>query len=107
METMENTMDGKNYVPAEEYYKLECKAKHLEQANDEFEKRLAYAIELPNCRPITVAMALIDMKETFFEDRTLSHGFDKWELRQIAEHLLVYCNGGCKRREEYENESDY
>lgn len=106
----ERVIDGKTYVPHDEYKRVFDKAcklsvegqelektiKELTREKAEMAKQLAFSIKLPDCRPITVARTLIDMKETFFEDRTLSRGFDKWELRQIAEHLLVYCNGAKK-----------
>lgn len=105
---MEITVDGKNYVLAEEYNKLLDNMCEFSRKNQELEKRivemtrenavmvkqLSRSIELPDCRPISVAKALIDMDRLFYKDGTEYEGFTRKQLRQIAEHLLVYCNEG-------------
>ena len=136
METMEVTMDGKSYVLAEEYHKLENKLSELNSRATEdaykaieagrywavvietfsermtldrktvelthekafLAKKLKHAIELPDCRPISVAKALIDMDRLFYKDGTEYEGFTRKQLRQIAEHLLVYCNEGREKK---------
>ena len=111
METMEITMDGKNYVPAEKYDKLldnmcEFSKKNLElekriveltQENAVMAKQLNLFIELPDYRPITVARALINVKRMIGEYGIKENRYSTSELRQIAEHLLVYCNEGKKQ----------
>lgn len=73
---------------------IECLKSELEEANDN-------KIQLPN-EPINVAAMLIDAQGTY-ETNSLSRAFgagdtgtynlySKSDLRQIAEHLLVYCN---------------
>ena len=105
---MEITVDGKNYVPAEKYNKLLDNMCKFSRKNQELEKRiveltrenavmakqLAHSIVLQDCRPISVARALIDMDRLFYKDGTEYEGFTKKQLRQIAEHLPVYCNEG-------------
>ena len=67
----------------------------------EFERKKNGGIELP-AEPIKVAEMLIDSQGTY-ETNSLSRAFgagdtgtynlySKSDLRQIAEHLLVYCN---------------
>lgn len=112
METMEIAMDGKKYVPHDQYTHLVAKACELSRKNQELEKKIAemtkemaemikqldHSIELPDCRPISVARALIDMDRLFYRDGTEYDGFTKKQLRQIAEHLLVYCNEGREKK---------
>lgn len=104
----ERVIDGKSYVPHEEYKQVFDKACELSRKNQELEKKIAemtkemaemikqldHSIELPDCRPISVARAMIGMKRTFDENGIREGGFCRRELRQIAEHLLVYCNRG-------------
>ena len=112
METMEIAMDGKSCVPHEEYkqvfdkacelskkgQELEKKVYELTRENADMAKQLSRSIELPDCRPISVARALIDMDRLFYKDGTEYEGFTKKQLRQIAEHLLVYCNEGREKK---------
>ena len=112
METMEVTMDEKNYVPEDEYNKLLNNMCEFSRKNQELEKRIVeltrenavmakqlnHSIILPDCRPISVARALIDMDRLFYKDGTEYEGFTKKQLRQIAEHLLVYCNEGREKK---------
>ena len=73
---------------------IDCLKSELEEANDN-------KIQLPN-EPINVAAMLIDAQgtcETNSISRVFGAGdtgtcnlYSKSDLRQIAEHLLVYCN---------------
>ena len=107
----ERVIDGKSYVPHEEYKQVFDKACELSRKGQELEKKiceltrenavmakqLAHSIVLQDCRPISVARALIDMDRLFYKDGTEYEGFTRKQLRQIAEHLLVYCNEGKKQ----------
>ena len=67
----------------------------------EYERKKNGGVELPS-EPIKVAEMLIDATETYETSRlakkfgagdtTTYKLYSKADLRQIAEHLLVYCN---------------
>lgn len=69
---------------------------HIECLKAELEKAHCNTVELPY-DPIKVAEMLIDSSVEFtnvFGKNAKAKRYDKQELRQIAQHLLVYCNGG-------------
>lgn len=93
-------IDGKDYVEASDYDKI---LYELKTANDKIEKleKENETVELP-LEPIDVASMLINARVEY-ETSSLQRAFgagekalaDKYsddDLRQIAEHLLVYCN---------------
>lgn len=84
---------------------LNCQIKemqnHIDCLKSELEEAQDNKIQLPN-EPINVAAMLIDAQGTC-ETNSISRAFgagdtgtynlySKSDLRQIAEHLLVYCN---------------
>ena len=87
-------LDDRNCQIEEMQNHIDCLKSDLEEANDN-------KIQLPN-KPFNVAAMLIDAQGTY-ETNSLSRAFgagdtgtynlySKSDLRQIAEHLLVYCN---------------
>ena len=87
-------LDDRNCQIEEMQNHIDCLKSELEEANDN-------KIQLPN-EPINVAAMLIDAQGTY-ETNSLSRAFgagdtgtynlySKSDLRQIAEHLLVYCD---------------
>lgn len=56
------------------------------------EKELESKAKMP-CNPIEVAQMLMNVSETTDQfGNVWNHGYDTSQLRQIAEHLIVYCN---------------
>ena len=87
-------LDDRNCQIKEMQNHIDCLKSELEEANDN-------KIQLPN-EPIKVATMLIDAQGTY-ETNSISRAFgagdtgtynlySKSDLRQIAEHLLVFCN---------------
>ena len=87
-------LDDRNFQIKEMQNHINCLKSDLEEAQDK-------KIELPH-EPIKVAETLIDATGTY-KTNSLSRAFgagdtgtynlySKSDLRQIAEHLLVYCN---------------
>ena len=87
-------LDDRNFQIKEMQNHIDCMKADLAEAQDK-------KIELPH-EPIKVAETLIDATGTY-KTNSLSRAFgagdtgtynlySKSDLRQIAEHLLVYCN---------------
>lgn len=87
-------LDDRNCQIKEMQNHIDCLKSELEEAKDN-------KIQLPN-EPINVAAMLIDA-QGIYKTNSLSRAFgagdigtynlySKSDLRQIAEHLLVYCN---------------
>lgn len=104
-------IDGKQYVTAENYNKVLCELKkvnykvaELNELIEDQHKKICELVEqrdvgksgsnfeLPY-EPIEVAQTLINAVELKDKDGNIRNcGYDIPHLRQIAEHLLVYCN---------------
>lgn len=91
---LEKEIDDRNCKIKEMQHHIDCLKSDLAEAQDN-------KVELPN-EPIKVATMLIDAQGTY-ETNSISRAFgagdtgtynlySKSDLRQIAEHLLVFCN---------------
>lgn len=92
--------EGNKYIEYEKYQEVLEENEEKEYVIDELKEKLMeaeeYLFELPSS-PIDVAKMLIDSSVKFtnvFGKEREAERYDKQELRQIAQHLLVYCNGG-------------
>lgn len=103
-------IDGKDYVEAADYDKILCELKNANNTIEKFKKEISEKeIKLPY-EPIEVASMLINARVEY-ETNALQRAFgagekalaDKYsddDLRQIAEHLLVYCNHNSEETEQ-------
>lgn len=91
-------IEGKRYISIEEYNKVLKQSEENEYMIDELKEKLLEAeeslFEFPSS-PIDVAKMLIESSIKFtnvFGKELETNRYDKNELRQIAKHLLVYCD---------------
>ena len=86
--SLEKGLEDKQCQIEEMLHHIDCLNADLAEAQDS-------KVELPH-EPIKVAMMLIDATET--RENCINgkeydkQVYEKWQLEQIARHLLVYCN---------------